>query len=221
MADAYNCDVNIRTVFSARLKELREEMGLSQSALADQLKISRGSMSFYENLDRVPDIEVLHKFARFFNVTSDYLIGLSPCKTKKELAKQALAEEYDKMQPYSILLEFDSFYKLLELLEQYLFNTEDSGREEDREAVMNTLEKFPDKEAVLYKQMFLQAEKSFYYDDLIDSIVQMRNELSERIGQPLIKGINAAVERLGNLGEIVPKAVEEMSNKLSKRKKPK
>ena len=45
--------------FSRLLKELRESKGLKQAELAEKLGVSRGSISFYENGDRVPDIEFL------------------------------------------------------------------------------------------------------------------------------------------------------------------
>ena len=48
---------------------------MSQSALAEALEISRGSISFYENGERVPDILVLCKVSNFFNVSTDYLHG--------------------------------------------------------------------------------------------------------------------------------------------------
>lgn len=63
--------------FSQRFKALREEAGLNQSEIAEKLGVSRGSISFYENGDRVPDIEFLYKASSFFQVTADYLIGTS------------------------------------------------------------------------------------------------------------------------------------------------
>ena len=57
--------VNESEFFSKKLKELRESKGMSQSALAEALEISRGSISFYENGERVPDILVLCKVSNF------------------------------------------------------------------------------------------------------------------------------------------------------------
>lgn len=61
--------------FSKLLKELRDSRGLKQSDLAEKLGVSRGSISFYENGDRVPDIIFLYKVAEFFGVSCDYLLG--------------------------------------------------------------------------------------------------------------------------------------------------
>ena len=47
-------EVNER--FAERLRDLREAAGLTQKQLADELGVSRGSISYYENCERVPDI---------------------------------------------------------------------------------------------------------------------------------------------------------------------
>ena len=66
-----------KEIFPQRLKTLREEHGLSQTELAIKIGISRGSISFYENGSRIPDIEILSKMQDFFNVSFDFLLGKS------------------------------------------------------------------------------------------------------------------------------------------------
>lgn len=44
--------------------------------------ISRGSVSYYENGERTPDIEVLDKVSRYFDVSVEYLLGY--INTRKE-----------------------------------------------------------------------------------------------------------------------------------------
>jgi repressor LexA len=51
--------------------------GLSIRQLAAQLEIGNNSISQYENCKRTPDIDVCKKFADYFNVSCDFLIGLS------------------------------------------------------------------------------------------------------------------------------------------------
>lgn len=80
--------------FSSRLKKLREDHGLSQAELADKLSISRGSISFYENNSRVPDIDILFSLCKYFSVTSDYLIGLSDDPEQKPTATKDLGLSY-------------------------------------------------------------------------------------------------------------------------------
>lgn len=61
--------------FKDRLKELREEQGLSQVQLAKATGISRTALSYYEAGLRVPSIDAAAVLADFFKVSVDYLIG--------------------------------------------------------------------------------------------------------------------------------------------------
>lgn len=67
--------------FARQLKELREMSGLNQAQLAEKLGVSRGSISFYENGDRIPDIEFLYRMSRYFSVSADWLLGLTNLST--------------------------------------------------------------------------------------------------------------------------------------------
>lgn len=71
-------------IFANRLKELREEKGLSQTQIADALGVSRGSISYYENGERTPDIGFLAQVKEYFTVELDYLLGYSDHKHKKK-----------------------------------------------------------------------------------------------------------------------------------------
>lgn len=68
--------MDVMTHFSRNLKSLRERAGLNQSQLADKLDVSRGSISFYENKDRIPDVVFLYKVSEYFGVSTDWLLGL-------------------------------------------------------------------------------------------------------------------------------------------------
>ncbi|MBQ2735637.1 MAG: helix-turn-helix transcriptional regulator [Clostridia bacterium] len=56
------------------LKEIRKRKKYSQLKVAMDLSISREALSYYENGKRSPDLEMLVKLARYFNVSVDYLI---------------------------------------------------------------------------------------------------------------------------------------------------
>ena len=60
-----------------RLRELREEKGLSQRQLAKELGFSPNTICQYETGKREPDIRTIKKLCDFFEVTSDYLLGFS------------------------------------------------------------------------------------------------------------------------------------------------
>lgn len=63
-----------------RLKELREQRRLNQEWLAVKLNVSQSTISAYEIGERVPDLETLIAIAKFFDVSLDYLAGLSDLK---------------------------------------------------------------------------------------------------------------------------------------------
>lgn len=71
---------NALAKFQKRLKELRKTQKLQD--VAGDLGISRASLGYYENGERKPDIEVLLKLASYYNVSCDYLLGLTNVKTR-------------------------------------------------------------------------------------------------------------------------------------------
>ena len=60
-----------------RLKELREERNLTQKQVADALKINSVTYLHYEKAQREPPLTLLAEMASFFNVSIDYLLGLT------------------------------------------------------------------------------------------------------------------------------------------------
>ncbi len=62
--------------FTERLKELRMEKGLSQESLSKELGVGRSSITYWEKGLRVPSAEAIIILAKFFGVSSDYLLGL-------------------------------------------------------------------------------------------------------------------------------------------------
>ena len=58
-----------------RFKELRKERKISQLKLALDLNMNQNTISRYENMEREADYETLVKFADYFGVSVDYLLG--------------------------------------------------------------------------------------------------------------------------------------------------
>ena len=58
-----------------RLKMLRKKRKISQLKLAMDLNMNQNTISRYENMDRQADYETLIKFADYFDVPLDYLLG--------------------------------------------------------------------------------------------------------------------------------------------------
>lgn len=68
--------VNIMNDFGTRLKLLREKSGMTQISLSTRLGMSQESISSYERGASTPSIDVLKTIAAFFNVSTDYLLGM-------------------------------------------------------------------------------------------------------------------------------------------------
>ncbi len=58
-----------------RLKELRQKKKISQLKLAMDLNMNQNTISRYENKEREADYETLIRFADYFDVSLDYLLG--------------------------------------------------------------------------------------------------------------------------------------------------
>ena len=58
-----------------RLKKLRKMRKISQLKLAIDLNMNQNTISRYENMERQADYETLIRFADYFNVSLDYLLG--------------------------------------------------------------------------------------------------------------------------------------------------
>ena len=71
-----NNDFDIKK-FAERLKDLRIEKGIGQNKLAETLNLSNASISYWENCKQEPSASVIYKLSTYFNVSADYLLGIS------------------------------------------------------------------------------------------------------------------------------------------------
>jgi len=69
----------IMSVFAEKIRNLREQRNLTTRMLSEELGISYSQISRYENDISDPTRTILIAYARFFNVTLDYL-----CDDEKE-----------------------------------------------------------------------------------------------------------------------------------------
>ena len=58
-----------------RLRTLREALSLSQAKLAELLGITQSSLNRYENGQSTPSVDLLRKYADFFDVSMDYIFA--------------------------------------------------------------------------------------------------------------------------------------------------
>ena len=64
-------------MMSEKIRQLRRYFNLSQVDLAAKLGVTKQCVSNWENDNILPSIDMLIKLAKFFNVSTDYLLGLS------------------------------------------------------------------------------------------------------------------------------------------------
>lgn len=94
----------------SRIKQLRENRGLIQEILAAELGNTQQMLSKYERDILCIKVDVLMKIAEYFNVTTDYLLGIS--EVKRDLQGQmkmnkTLDTYYDLIEIYKDLDEYD------------------------------------------------------------------------------------------------------------------
>lgn len=65
-----------------RLKDLREDSDLTQVQCAKIAYIGKNTYIRYENGERVPPLDVIVKYAEHYNVSIDYIAGLTKSKKK-------------------------------------------------------------------------------------------------------------------------------------------
>ena len=63
-----------------RLKDLREDSDIKQKDLAEYLHIKQNTYSQYENGQRQLPIEILIALAKYYNVSTDYILGITDKK---------------------------------------------------------------------------------------------------------------------------------------------
>ena len=62
-------------MFSINLKKLRNEKGISQKSLAEELYVSQQTVAKWETDKATPNPEMLKKIASYFNISVDSLLG--------------------------------------------------------------------------------------------------------------------------------------------------
>lgn len=124
--------------FGKRLTFLRKETTMTQEDLGKLFNVHKGTISKWESGSRTPDIDIIVKIANYFNVTTDFLLGLSderkpsaktiytgkelsdlvPSEWREAIEEIEYLEFYQKMKKDEInpddLIEFYKAYKKFE-----------------------------------------------------------------------------------------------------------
>ena len=92
--------------FADRLKSLRKESGLTQDEFSKQTGIGRSAVGMYEAGRRAPNYETLSKVARFYHVSTDYLLGRTdtPAEPPTRKTEPSARKPHDVQQQLRSLL---------------------------------------------------------------------------------------------------------------------
>ncbi|MBR5485895.1 MAG: helix-turn-helix transcriptional regulator [Oscillospiraceae bacterium] len=66
--------------YQLRIRDLREDMDLNQTQVAEILNTSQRVYSRYETEERALPIQHLYTLAEFYNTSADYILGLTNVK---------------------------------------------------------------------------------------------------------------------------------------------
>lgn len=107
------------SVFSDRLKELRDSSGKTQAQIAESIGVTPQAFSYYIN-GREPNYDTLVKIADYFNVSIDYLLGKSQFKNAEILHSinvecQKFLELFSAYRPELLRLFISNMNKLLRI----------------------------------------------------------------------------------------------------------
>lgn len=92
--------------FGERLTQLRKENGyITRKSFAEKINIPETTLRNYETNDREAGHTFLKQMSDFFNVSSDYLLGLTDEKEKFS-SYQLKSSEYDQIEKYRSLDDY-------------------------------------------------------------------------------------------------------------------
>lgn len=182
-------------IFPSRLIALRKEKSLTQEELAGIINKKRSTVSGYETEGKEPDIETLCALAKFFHVSTDYLLGYSDERNHVEQVfyndhvnfKRHYKNMPAELRPI-VSRCFDSFYLLLvrdmqlcrsERLRVYqeLFHTLQSLRMDIRKLIEESDGAITDP-VTLSDLMALQSQLKNEISYLLDKLMQTDMEIT-------------------------------------------
>ena len=80
-------------MYGERIRALRKERKLTMKKFGEKFNLAESTISGYENETRKPDLQTINKFADYFGVNADYLLGRSDNPTSSLTAQPAADSE--------------------------------------------------------------------------------------------------------------------------------
>lgn len=129
-------------MLSKRLKKLRKDKSISQKKLAEELNLSPSTIAMYETNKRKPDSETLEKISSFFEVSIDYLLGLTNEKSPADKIKKAISDDPELADAWEKLSQREDL--------QLLFKQTKDMNESDIRQVIRIIKAIEDEEEQRY-----------------------------------------------------------------------
>ncbi len=94
-----DCTMKERTVkgFGKRLRELRQQRGMTQTELGDAVGVSKRVITYYESDDAQPPGALLVDLAKALKASADELLGLKAVKQSTSPKKARLLKRLEKV----------------------------------------------------------------------------------------------------------------------------
>jgi len=90
-------------IIAERLRGLRREQGITKRDLVNRLPLNYSTYANYESGFREPNSEVLQMLARYFNVSIDYLMGITANRRKADEIAVLTDDEHEHISQYRLL----------------------------------------------------------------------------------------------------------------------
>lgn len=182
-------------IFATRLRGLMDKHNVTHQELANKLGVSRQSVSLYYFGKRQPNFEKLIAISKFFDVSTDYLLGVSEFRNYNEIreVKQS-AEAFGQIEDPLVLEDIKEIFKDLGEIGKNIENHDISSH------LKITIDSFSkiflsyqeylkevsaDKSQSKMKFLEFKAFSTNKIDTAYESIKAMANELAKKINDSL------------------------------------
>ena len=177
---------NKKSILSIRIKELRNELNMTQEDLAKKLGLNnKSSIANYESGYSIPSDEIKSKMCEIFGCTMDYLMGESKFKNIDDTISNYEKEQYKRDVSNAIVRSTALFLKsnadtyYIEKIKEILLS--DNSNEQKGEALADLYKNFPDnkpefKQAIISVLDYiteLELDRKHY-----NSIMSLKDKLS-------------------------------------------
>lgn len=182
-------------IFATRLRGLMDKHHVTHQELADKLGVSRQAVSWYYFGKRQPNFEKLIAISKFFDVSTDYLLGISEFRNYNEIreVKQS-TEVFEQIEDPLVLEDIKEIFKDLGEIGKNIENHDISNR------LKITIDSFhkiflsyqeylkevsADKSQSKMKFLEFKAFSTNKIDTVYESVKAMANELAKKINDSL------------------------------------